>query len=372
MRARLSLVSVLTASAAVIVAGCGSDSGANSADDDRIVGGINITELFAAPSADEIAQVEAGWQQRQVGAIGVREEAAAELSDNSDVVIRVLSHLVDGQRHMGAVVIPESSESLPVLLYAHFGEEGVSVEGTLFLLPLVIGARLDEYVVVIPAYRSQPVMSDGTSYPSEGEPSPWVGEVEDGLAFLDVALAETPQADPKRIVALGMSGGGSNALLMAIRDSRIDGVIDFFAPTDFFGAFVMEIVEAALLGEAQRQLPGISFLEQDLVPRMQQGDLSMAEMRRELLQRSPLYFVDRLPPVQIHHGTSDDIVPLSQSRRLSEALVASGRADGSQLFEYEGGDHVPIGLTGSQERATTFLQRVVNKFPALQQVAAPW
>jgi len=372
MRLRSSFASALTASAAIVVAGCGSDSGANSVDDDRIVGGINITELFAAPSTGEIAQVEAGWQQRQVQAIGVREEAAASLSDNSAVVIRVLSHLVDGERHMGAVVVPESSAPLPVLLYAHFGEEGVSVEGTLFLLPLVIGARLDEFVVVIPAFRSQAVMFDGTSYLSEGESSPWVGEVEDGLAFLDAALAETPQADPERIVAFGISGGGSNALLMAIRDSRIDGVINFFAPTDFFGAFVMEIIEAALLGEPQRQLPGISFLEHDLAPRMQQGDLSMAEMRRELLQRSPLYFVDRLPPVQIHHGTADDIVPLSQSRRLSEALIASGSADGSQLFEYEGGDHLTIGLTGSMARATTFLQGLVNERPALQHVAALW
>ncbi len=346
----------LVAGTAIFTLGCGSDSGTQSPSTDRIVGGINITQLFAAPSASEIAEVAASWQERDVAAIDIREEALAELSDDGGVVVRVLSHLVDGQRHVGAVVVPEAAAQLPVLIYSHFGEDGVSVEGTLFLLPLVIGARLDEYILVIPSFRSQALTFDGVRHRSEGEPSPWVGEVDDGLAFLNAVLETTHQADPERIVAFGMSGGGSNALLMAIRDSRIDGVIDFFAPTDFFGSFVIEILEDALLGEPQRELPGISFLEQDLIPRVQQGELSLAEMRRELLRRSPLYFVERLPPVQIHHGTADDIVPLAQSQRLSDTIVASG----SELFEYDGGDHLPFGLTGSKERAVTFLHGLVG------------
>ena len=346
----------LAAVTALITLGCGSDSGTQSSSTDRIVAGVNITQLFATPNASEIAEVAASWLERDVGVVDIREEAVGELSDDSAVVVRVLSHLVEGERHVGAVVVPEAAVELPVLIYSHFGEDGVSVEGTLFLLPLVIGARLDEYVLVIPSFRSQALTFDGVSHRSEGEPSPWVGEVDDGLAFLNVVLEMTPQADPERIVVFGMSGGGSNALLMAIRDPRIDGVIDFFAPTDFFGPFVMEILEDALLGEPQRELPGISFLEQDLVPRVQQGELSLAEMRRELLQRSPLYFVDRLPPVQIHHGTDDHIVPLSQSQRLSDTIVGNG----SELFAYEGGDHLPFGLTGSKDRAVTFLRGLVG------------
>jgi esterase/lipase len=346
----------VAAGTALITLGCGSDSGTQSSSTDRIVAGVNITELSATPSASEISEVAASWLERDVAVIDIREEAVGKLSDDGTVIVRVLSHLVEGERHVGAVVVPEATVELPVLIYSHFGDDGVSVEGTLFLLPLVIGARLDEYVLAIPSFRSQALTFDGVTHRSEGEPSPWVGEVDDGLAFLNVVLETTPQADPERIVVFGMSGGGSNALLMAIRDSRIDGVIDFFAPTDFFGPFVMEILQDALLGEPQRELPGISFLEQDLVPRLQQGELSLAEMRRELLQRSPLYFVDRLPPVQIHHGTDDDIVPLSQSQRLSDTIAASG----SELFEYDGGDHLPFGLTGSKDRAVTFLRGLVG------------
>jgi len=148
-------------------------------------------------------------------------------------------------------------------------------------------------------------------------------------------------------------------MLMAIRDSRIDGVIDFFGPTDFFAPFVMDLVEDALTGEPPIDLPGIQFLGAELVPRLQSGELSAAHMRLELLQRSPLYFVDRLPPVQIHHGSADDIVPAAQSQRLSDALVASGN-DG-EFFEYEGSGHSPLGFAGSQGRAQMFLGRFAGK-----------
>ena len=130
----------------------------------------------------------------------------------------MLSHLVEGERHVGAMVVPEAVTQLPVLINSHIGEDGVSVEGTLLLLPFVIGARVDEYVLVIPSFRSQALTFDGVSHRSEGAPSPWVGEVDAGLAFLNAVLETTPQADPERIVVIGMSGGGSNALLMAIRD----------------------------------------------------------------------------------------------------------------------------------------------------------
>ena len=342
------------------IAGCGSDAGTQSTSADRIVAGLNLTELSASPTAAEIAAVFASWQGRDVSAKEVREEAAGRLSGSTGTAVRVLSHLVDGDRHVGAVVAPvEATEPLPVLFYAHFGDEGVAVEGALLLIPIILGARVSDYVIAMPSFRPQTLTFDGVGYRSEGEFSPWVGEVDDGLAFLNAVLATTPAADPERIVVFGMSSGGANGLLMAIRDARIDGVVDFFGPTDFLGPFVMDMVEDALLGERLRDLPGIRFLQDELVPRTQRGELTLAEVRHELLLRSPLYFIDRLPPLQIHHGTADDIVPLSQSARLHEAIVAGANANGSEYYEYEGGGHHPIGLAGSQARVMDFLQRLV-------------
>ena len=41
----------------------------------------------------------------------------------------------------------------------------------------------------------------------------------------------------------------------------------------------------------------------------------------ELVRRSGVYFVDRLPPVQLHHGTEDTVVAVSQAYRLIEAMA---------------------------------------------------
>ena len=343
------------------VAGCGSDAATPSTGADRVVAGVNLTELSASPTTAEIAAVAASWRGRDVAARQVREEASGALSSlGSGARVRVLSHLVDGDRHVGAVVEPaDVTDPLPVLFYAHFGDEGVSVEGALLLIPIVLGARVSEYVIAIPSFRPQKLTFDGVEHRSEGEFSPWVGEVDDGLAFLNAVLATTPAADPERIVVFGMSSGGANGLLMAARDTRVDGVVDFFGPTDFFGPFVMDMVEDMLLGERLRDLPGMQFLQDELVSRTQGGELALAEMRHELLLRSPLYFIDRLPPLQIHHGTADDIVPLSQSARLHRAIVAGADGNGSEYYEYEGGGHHPIELAGSKARAMDFLQRLV-------------
>ena len=349
------------------MAGCGSDSTTQSTSADRIVAGVNLTDLSAPPSAAEIDAVTASWLDRDVTARDVREEAVGELPGTvSGAVVRVLSHLVDGDRHVGAVVVPaNATEPLPVLVYAHFGDEGVAVEGALLLIPIVLGARLSEYVIAMPSFRAQTLTFDGVDYRSEGELSPWVGEVDDGLAFLNVVLDTTPQADPGSIVVFGMSSGGANGMLMAIRDPRIDGVVDFFGPTDFLGPFVIDMVADVLLGEPLRDLPGIRFLQDELVPKAQSGELTLAEVRRELVRRSPIYFIDRLPPLQIHHGTADDIVPLSQSERLNDVIVAGGT--GSEFYEYEGGGHNPIELNGSQARALVFLQRVFSDDPFASQ-----
>lgn len=43
--------------------------------------------------------------------------------------------------------------------------------------------------------------------------------------------------------------------------------------------------------------------------------------------------LDRLPPLQIHHGDADGIVPIDQSRQLQALLVAAGKTAGRD-FEF--------------------------------------
>ena len=78
-----------------------------------------------------------------------------------------------------------------------------------------------------------------------------------------------------------------------------------------------------------------------------------------MLRRSAAYFVERLPPVQLHHGTADQVVAVSQAYRLIEAMEAAGK--GEDEFDqniYEGAGHSVIELVtaGAATRAVEFLR----------------
>ena len=92
-----------------------------------------------------------------------------------------------------------------------------------------------------------------------------------------------------------------------------------------------------------RALFNSDFFKNDILLPYLAGSLELADARSELIRRSPLYFADRLPPVQIHHGTEDDVVPPSQSARLAGKLETLG--SWHQYFTYPGAGHeFPLGL----------------------------
>ena len=101
-------------------------------------------------------------------------------------------------------------------------------------------------------------------FPSEGLPSPWDRDVDDTMSLLSVAFEHVPELDEERVAILGSSRGGAVALLAAVRNRRIDAVVEFFGPTDFFGEYAREIFEEALEGEL-RDLPGLEYFNETVI-----------------------------------------------------------------------------------------------------------
>ncbi len=150
---------------------------------------------------------------------------------------------------------------------------------------------------------------------------------------------------------------------MAARDPRVDAVVEFFGPTDFFDQYAREIFEEALAGQL-RDLPGLEYLNATVIQPWKVGTLSTADARSEMVRRSAVHFVDRLPAVQIHHGTADTVVAVSQAERLIEAMRAAGRTEPD--FDpniYPGGEHDPFTLPGAVERTAEFLTRFLIETP---------
>ncbi len=327
--------------------------------------GVDLGRLFAPATAGEVSAVRAEWASRTVAVNGLRVEAAAPLLIGvTPGQLRIVSHLVDGDRHYGAIAARNGAAtgSLPVLVYSHGGDAGVSTD-ELTLLFLALGGAADDYVWVVPSFRSEQLRSGSSSYRSEGTPSPWDRDVDDALSLLSAALAQEPAADPARIAVVGFSRGAGVGLLMAARDARIDAVVEFFGPTDFFDPWVRDIVEEALLGQL-RDLPGLAWLDETYLQPLERGAISIAVVRKELVRRSAALFASSLPAVQVHHGTADSVVSVSQAQRLDLAMRALGRSPPSyQLYTYPGGDHNPLTLPGSVDRTVAFLAQFAGTAP---------
>ncbi|MDE2996215.1 MAG: peptidase [Bacteroidota bacterium] len=347
-----------------LIAGCEVSSSVEPAQEDTVVGGVNLTELFAAPQPSEIDAVLADWSNRNPVAenVTVVQQETVGIAGQGSAELYIVSHEVNGVLHYGAVAVPEglAPGSAPVMVYAHGGDGGVSVDGEFLVLLGLFQDLATEFVFVDPSFRDEPLSYAGQTWQSEGPPSPWDQDVDDAFALIDVAAGLTPAADPSRIAILGMSRGAGVGMLMSARSPAVKRALGFFGPTDFFGPFVQEVTTEILEGNP-RQLPGLDYLSDAWVLPYQEGTVSLEAIRTELVRRSPILFIDRMQNLQIHHGTADSIVPVSQAQRLIEAMAAAGRgADTFEAFIYEGGEHNPFILEGSLQRGSAFIASMLQ------------
>lgn len=321
-----------------------------------------LAVLFAPASASELAAVRADWAGRDVSAADVAIELADEVAlGESTATLRIVSHAVAGARHVGAIIVPEGAapESLPVLVYAHGGDNGVSVDEFQLLAP-ALGDLADRFVYVIPSYRSEALWYEGRDWLSAGPSGHWDFDVDDVIALVNVTFESTPEARPGSFSIFGGSRGGGVSLLTGIRDPRVERVVTFFGPTDFFDAWIQVIGRKAAL-DGPWDLPGLIHLDSTLIRPMIRGDLPMPEARLDLVRRSSVLFAEDLPPVQLHHGTADFTVPVSQAESMILTMEALGRTP--PMFEgfiYEGGGHDFFSLTGAIPRAVEFLAQTLT------------
>ena len=276
----------------------------------------------------------------------------------SPATLRIVSHTVTGARHYGAIVVPDgaSEESLHVLAYLHGGDGGVSVADLQFVA-LPLGELRDSFVYVVPSFRSEPLRHGGQSWISEGTSSPWDYDVDDAIALMAVAFETTPEARPGGYSIIGGSRGAGVALLAGARDERIRRIVAFYGPTDFYDDWVREIVREAAL-RMPPNLPGVTHLDSTVVQPFIRGDRGPADVRLELARRSSVLFAASLPAVQLHHGTIDQVVSVSQAESMIRAMEALGRGPPDfEAYIYEGGGHDFLSLQEAIQRAVEFVSR---------------
>ena len=323
----------------------------------------SLDVLFAPPDEAELAAVRADWAARDVSPAG----GAIELQETYSLggrpaTLRIVSHRVAGVRHFGAIVVPRraDAERLPILVFAHGGDDGVPVESALFILAFALGELRDDFIYVIPSFRDEPLEYGDRTWKSEGPASPWDRDVDDALALVNLAMETTPEAASDRYFVLGTSRGGGVALLMGIRDERIAGIITFFGPTDLLDDWARDIARLLVMGVTV-DLPGVEYLRTTYVVPWWAGDITLQDARLALIRRSAVLYAEDLPAVQVHHGDMDGSVSVTQAESLIRAMEEIGRgAPEFEAFIYPGGTHDIGSLPGAIPRGLEFLRRFLG------------
>ena len=314
-----------------------------------------LDALFAPPTAAEMAAVEADWAARDTRVHDFRVEHVRR--DGATGRTMVVSHVVDGARHSGAIRVPDGAAGpLPVLVIGHGGDDGATGYHFFHSGPL---AR--DYVQVLPSFRSETLrLSPLRAWRSGGTASPWDRDVDDAIALLNGTLAHVPEADSTRVVAFGRSRGGGVMLLMAIRDPRVRAVVSAVGPTDFLLPEVRRLAGRAL-GSRVARLPGAGYLADSVLFALRDGRTTVPQARMQLLRRSPAWFAHRLPPAQGHYGALDPKVSVAHGDRLDAAMRALGRdTAGWTYHRYPRGRHRFSSFPGAMPRVEDFLHRAVS------------
>jgi carboxymethylenebutenolidase len=192
---------------------------------------------------------------------------------------------------------PEGDGPFPVVVALH-GSNGMTNGAGLvrsFTMPVVAQG----YAVYLPHYfeRTGTVRSDPAT--SRRHFVSWMQTVADAVSFATIR----PAADPARIGIVGVSLGAFLGLSVAVDDTRVKAVVDFFGG-----------------------------LPEPLAERM-----------------------TRMPPTLILHGEADRIVPVSEAHKLASALAATGVPHELKLYRDEGHVLSPLAALDAAQRTMRFL-----------------
>ncbi len=315
---------------------------------------FTIEALFEKPTQDEIAAVRKDWENRDLRSKNYQLVQGEEITlGECTYALQMISHEVYGQRHLGAVLIPEGAKlnSSPVILELR----GVNPRYSAFQIskaktPKILEANQEKAIILIPSFRGNTLIVKDQEYTSEGVPNDaWDGAADDAIAFLNVVLDEVPQCDSSRISVFGKSRGGTVAMLVGIRDDRINGVVNWAGPSGWYrnmGTFGWTIQEQLQWALWERWAPGqgwgsaSQFIDHFLLESQQLQKSNLESVRHKILASSPLYFLESLPTSQMHYGVEDSAVPIANAVAIQRSLDALQRQDYKfEIFQHANTGH---------------------------------
>jgi acetyl esterase/lipase len=239
----------------------------------------------------------------------------------------VTYRVVDGDEMKLDVAVPADDRLHPAIIFLH-GGAWITGDRSRFREEIELAARRG-YVGATVSYH---LAKTGPGDPSvDGFPLP-LQDVKAAIRYLR-ANAKDLHVDPKRIGIAGESAGGHLALLAGLTrpndglegdvppdapSSDVQAVVNIFGPTDLTALAQENPVSRPVLVMLLGGVP-------EVVPQAYK-------------KASPVTYVRRdAPPILTIHGSNDDLVPVSQARRLDIALKKAGAPH--QLIVMNGSGH---------------------------------
>lgn len=231
-------------------------------------------------------------------------------SCNRRVADRVFYRSADGTMVSGLLFKPPGDGPWPLIVVAHAGfGEGADFSDVALMV------RERGYVVFNPDFRG--------SGKSGGENEGAGGEVDDVISGIG-HLKSLGVVRDDRVGVYGQSHGAAVAMLAAERYSGIKAVVEEAGFTDAVELYNMS------LGSND---PQVVFLRDKLVSLI--GG-SPEQKPAEYDARSAIKGAGRMSaPVLLIHGARDPLIPVSQARRMYDALVAAGKTAELKIYPEE-------------------------------------
>lgn len=263
------------------------------------------------------------------------------------------SYLSDGLKIYALLTVPDGERPAggwPVIVFNHGYIPPDQYRTTQRYVAYVDNLARNGYIVFRSDYRGHD-QSEGDARGAYSDPG-YTVDVLNAVA----ALQRYPEADPARLGMWGHSMGGYITLRsMVVNPAVRAGVIwaGVVAPyPDLFARGTPTPAPTTAAGTATPS-PGRNRWRQAWVA--QYTDPAEIQAFWSSLSANS-YLADLAGPLQLHHGTADESVPLAASETLYAEMLAAGRP--VEFYTYEGDNHNLSGFF------TTAMQRTVAFFDA--------
>lgn len=274
-----------------------------------------------------------------------------ELNPGSNYKQYIASYKSEGLKIYALLTVPHGDPPVggwPVIVFNHGYIPPAEYSTTGRYASYTDAFSRNGYIVFKPDYRGH---GD-----SEGNPegayysTAYTSDVLNAVA----SVKKYPSVNPDKIGMWGHSMGGSITLRSMVVTKDIKAGVIWAGVVASYDDMIKNWRRARpfMLSESERAFrrPG----RQTLIDKY--GD---TDKNPDFWQSiSPIFFTkDISGPLQLHHGTSDNEVPILFSERLNEAMKASGKE--VEFYTYDGDDH---NLSGNLSLALNRSVEFFNKF----------